>query len=87
MNKRQAKKKQLKYWRLADEPYTPNWKNGLPIFDDYVCPYCGFDVNDLDTYDIQRLGGTYHYSYTSWTEHITCPICKTNYKILDCCNC
>lgn len=88
MNKRQLKKRRIKYWRLADEPYCLNNKMQ---FDYYQCPYCGFDINNITYEELKELGGDYieenyhntfdgNYSGHSWTEKIKCPICKTRYE-------
>jgi len=91
MNKRQKKKRRMKYWRLAGEPYTMRWEKGQPVFDIYQCPYCGFEIDDYNADEIKSMGGDYKtedyhsfydgcYSGHSWTEKITCPICHTKYE-------
>lgn len=88
MNKRQAKKRRLKYWHLAGENYTPTWKKGQPIFGEFDCPYCGFDIGDLQSDEIKQMGGKLEYSniclpydgHKNWEEYITCPICHTKYS-------
>lgn len=92
MNKRRKKKRILHYWELADFPYVAKWKNGLPVFSGYRCPYCGFDSTQYHEDELRQMGGEIKYlnmglffdgSYSGreWEEEIKCPICKTKYVI------
>ena len=66
MNKRQYKKKKLKFWALAGEPYVTRWEKGIPYFEsDSQCPFCGYEA--ADGYDdpekikeLENLGGYSH---------------------------
>lgn len=97
MNQRQKKKRKLKFWRLAGEPYTQHWKQGVPVFyyHETVCPYCGYDCygdNDwklaegsdgsLQLVDIRSYFDG-EYSVTDWTIEAKCPICKKIYYVDD----
>lgn len=92
MNKRQRKKRILRYWRLADYPYVKKWIKGLPVFPDYYCYYCGFSISSYNDGEIEKMGGerkyfnirTFfdgNYSGREWEEKIKCPICKTKYTM------
>lgn len=78
-------------WRLAGEPNVNKWIKGIPYFDAYQCPFCGFDPDAYDERELEELGGKYvcekyHstfdgvYSGHSWTDVFKCPICKTIFE-------
>ncbi len=83
MNKRQKKKRRMKYIAMNNYPMEP--------FSEYQCPYCGWDselaVGDNEAY----INGTVKitdchyffdgsYSGRSWTEEYKCPVCGTRFE-------
>lgn len=86
MNKRQAKKRRMKFIAMNDYPSMP--------FSDTQCPYCGWESCYSDPEEIRELGGEVKckgyggyfdgtYSGHQWTMEFKCPICKTKFEYDD----
>lgn len=83
INKRQKKKRRMKFIAMNNYPYEP--------FSEYQCPYCGWDsesiIGDYEAYEngMVQISDIHYffdgsYSGREWKETYKCPVCRTMFE-------